>query len=254
MKRIFVVSAVLLAVGCTSAPQTPLAPAALFSTANAGPNGETLKVTAPELISPIGGVELGDLDPPFSWRNATLKYASGAPAFTYDFQALNSDGAVVQSHSFAQGPGGITSFEMTEDLDAGAGYTWRVRARLGADVGPWSSATFRTAERFTCAYLGNNPVAIIGCHRERFQAHMAPAEFLEFLRGVAWDFNRVGVAGGPFGVLVKTFGNNCGGYSCDIICSGQGDDQNHYDILIDEKIPSWGGSIPDVRADVCEIQ
>ena len=45
--------------------------------------------------------------------------------------------------------------------------------------------------------------------------------------------NAAGVSGGPFGILEKASGNNCGGYSCDIICSGQGNAQKQWDVLID---------------------
>lgn len=260
MKRTFAALAVLLAVGCTGAPQAPLAPVGATATANAGPSGETLKATAPELVSPINGVELNDLDPPFLWRHSSLKYANGSPAFTYDFQALNPDGTIAQAHSFAQSGGSTTGFEMTEDLNFGTNYTWRVRARLGADVGPWSTGAFKTADRFTCASLGPNPLAIIQCHRNRFPA--GPLEgnhtaLYTLIRDVAWDFNRAGVPGGPWGILQKNFGNNCHGYSCDIICRGQGSAQEQFDILLDENEPVWSGhNLPKAtsRVDVCEIQ
>jgi hypothetical protein len=237
-----------------------MAPAALFSSANAGPNGETLKATAPQLVSPIGGVELTDLDPPFEWRNASTKYAPNQK-FTYDFEIIDPQGARVRSLSINQGPGATTGFELTTDLDFGTNYTWRVRARLGSLVGPWSaSGAFKTFTRFSCAHLGPNPLAIITCHRNRFPAgpldHNKEALYT-LMKDVAWDFNRAGVAGGPWGILRKQSGNNCFGYSCDIICRGQGSDQEQFDILLDENIPYWtGNNLPkaESRVDVCEIQ
>ncbi len=38
------------------------------------------------------------------------------------------------------------------------------------------------------------------------------------------------LSGGPWGLLVKTSGNNCGGYGCDIVCNAQGE---HFDVLTD---------------------
>lgn len=260
MKITSVCLAVLLAAGCAGAPEAPFAPAAVSSTGNAGANGETLKVTAPQLLSPIGGVELTDLDPPFLWRNAATKYA-GPQTFTYDFEIINPGGVRVRSLSFNQGPGDTTGFELTSDLDFGTNYTWRVRARLGSLVGPWSgSGAFKTFTRFSCAHLGPNPLAIINCHRERFAFATLEGQhdaLYTMMKDVAWDFNRAGVPGGPWGTLVKQTGNNCHGYSCDIICRGQGSAQEQFDILLDENIPVWtGANLPkaESRVDVCEIQ
>ena len=85
---------------------------------------------------------------------------------------------------------------------------------------------------------------------------MSHDERASFLRDSVRQFNQAGVPGGPFGLLRKRSGNNCGGYSCDVICSGQGDAQRQYDVLIDEDRPTWSGRPigPDIRVDVCEIQ
>jgi hypothetical protein len=54
---------------------------------------------------------------------------------------------------------------------------------------------------------------------------------------------------------VKESGNNCGGYSCDIICAGQGSSQKQWDVLVDEKYARWGSPIGDgQRVRPCEIQ
>ena len=82
---------------------------------------------------------------------------------------------------------------------------------------------------------------------------------VSFLRGVAVDLNANGIGGGPFGVLRKSGGSSCNGYSCDIICSGQGTAQQQWDVLGDmegAQVPGWGGpkTYPDIRVDTCEIQ
>jgi hypothetical protein len=62
---------------------------------------------------------------------------------------------------------------------------------------------------------------------------MGGGEIVAFLRNVADSLNRNGIEGGRFGLLIKDSGNNCGGYSCDILCSGQGGGQRQWDVLID---------------------
>jgi hypothetical protein len=84
---------------------------------------------------------------------------------------------------------------------------------------------------------------------------MSPSQAVAFLKASARDMNRAGVSGGPYGVLRKKSGNNCLGYSCDIICAGQGSSQRQRDVLIDEKYATWGSPLgAGQRVDVCEIQ
>ena len=74
---------------------------------------------------------------------------------------------------------------------------------------------------------------------------MSHAQLVAFLRASARDINRAGTAGGPWGLLQKTSGANCNGYSCDILCLGNGSGQVQRDVLIDaegSQIPLWGGS------------
>lgn len=57
--------------------------------------------------------------------------------------------------------------------------------------------------------------------------------------------------GPPYGVLIKTTGNNCDGLACDIICIGNGPGQRQFDVLGDEggeSVPGWGEvPVPTVR-------
>lgn len=102
----------------------------------------------------------------------------------------------------------------------------------------------------------NDALAVIRCVREDYPDHMSPEQAVEFLKKAAFNLNRGKVPGGPYGILRKVSGNQCGGYSCDIICAGQGDAQRQHDVLIDERIPTWGAPMtaPGIRQDVCEIQ
>jgi hypothetical protein len=100
------------------------------------------------------------------------------------------------------------------------------------------------------------PLGILQCHRDLYPAHMGSGQAVAFLKASARDLNRAAVSGGPFGILHKATGNQCLGYSCDIICAGQGSGQRQYDVLIDEKYANWGTPIsgPGIRVDFCEIQ
>jgi len=61
-----------------------------------------------------------------------------------------------------------------------------------------------------------------------------------------------------YGLLRKTGGSSCGGYSCDIICIGSGTSQQQYDILVDSdgtQGPIWSGpaTYPSIRVDSCDL-
>ena len=91
-------------VACNSAPSAPSRPdGAGVATSEAGPSGETLKVTAPTLVSPTGSNRLENRKPTMTVRNVTGKYAGAT--FSYEFQLLNDSGAVIQSISLPQGAG-----------------------------------------------------------------------------------------------------------------------------------------------------
>lgn len=80
---------------------------------------------------------------------------------------------------------------------------------------------------------GSTPEQIIAFHRNMYGTPMTEAEVVAALRAIAIDLNAHGVPGGPFGILVKTAGSMCNGYSCDIICSGQGGQQRQWDVFVD---------------------
>src|SRR4029450_1895171 len=96
----------------------------------------------------------------------------------------------------------------------------------------------------------NQPFGIVQCRRSQY-GHMSATDTVNFLRGVAKDLNAAGISGGPVGILKKTTGANCNGYSCDFICNPRG---QGWDVLIDAEgaqAPIWG----DVKSHsrVCEV-
>ena len=239
---------------CNQASMSPTSPAgAPFGSSAAGPDGATLKASAPVVVSPSGGVESTDLTPELVINNASGTYVN--LALSYVFEVMNQAGTVVyRSNPIPAGANGRTVHEIIGDLKNEENHTWRAYAVYQGQRGPMSTgASFRTLSRFgvSCAHLGV-PLAIVQCRADQ-HGGMDHEEVVEFLREVAYDLNQTGISDhGGFGILVKTTGNNCGGYSCDIICEGNGPDQNQYDILIDDVIPNWGDvENPTVRP--CEI-
>ena len=105
---------------------------------------------------------------------------------------------------------------------------------------------------------GDDPAAILGCERAKY-GHMSGDELTEFLKHSAQSLNRNGIADGPYGVLRKGTGSSCGGYSCDIICAGEGTAQRQHDVLLDAEdaqIVTWGDAhtYPHIRVDACDVQ
>jgi hypothetical protein len=219
----------------------------------AGPDGATLKATAPVAVSPVGGIESTDLSPELVIDNASSIYVSNLP-LSYVFEVMNQAGTLVYRSNPIPAGNGRTAHEVVGDLNNEETHTWRAYAVYQGHRGPMSTAaSFKTLSRFgvSCAFH-RDPLAIVAC---RFDQHggMDEEEVVDFLREVAYDLNQAGISDhGGFGLLVKTSGNNCLGYSCDIICEGNGGGQNQYDILIDDSVPNWAEvDNPTVRP--CEI-
>lgn len=226
--------------------QTPAAPSSSvggsLATGEAGPDGSTLKVSAPGPVSPAGGQELDDNDPDLVITNASAHFVADVP-LEYVFEVFRDGQLVYRSAPVPAGPGGQTSHETAELLDYDAAFTWRAYAVHQGQRGPMSeAAAFRTVNRFgpSCAHLGSE-LAIVECRRAQYD-HIPHDELPEFLAKVAYDLNAAGMEHAPYGRLLKDTGNNCHGYSCDIICAGQGNGQRQWDVLIDEdeaQIPVW---------------
>ena len=96
------------------------------------------------------------------------------------------------------------------------------------------------------------------CERAKY-GFMDRGQMLEFLRNVARSLNRNGIGGGPYGILRKASGNQCSGYSCDIICAGRerrsvsttcSATSKARRVRAGARPHTW----PNIRVDVCEIQ
>jgi hypothetical protein len=244
--------------------------------ANTGPYGATsafhiftpLVFGGPVLVSPIGNVDTGTLQPRLVLRNASHSGPVDDVYCLIQISTSNSISPVLAEWALVEGSG-HTELDAPASLPAGR-YYWRARAFSGGVSGPFSGVgSFRTSGGATGGGGGNanpgkpcgppyptTPFDILQCRRSQYPEHMSHGEVIAFLSGSAEDMNNARVGGGPFGILRKGSGNNCNGYSCDIICAGQGNAQRQYDVLIDERFVTWGSPMvaPGIRQDVCEIQ
>ena len=191
----------------------------------------------------------------------------------YDFQvALDVTFANVVTWGSRAEAGATTGFVPDADLTGGTTFYWRARANDAEVTTGWSAInSFRTA---AAPAPGPGPApgpapapggpcnsgsaeAIVHCERAKYPGHMSHGDMYNFVVAVVQSLNRNGIGGGPFGILRKTSGTNCNGYSCDVVCAGQGGGQRQYDVLSDidgAQSPKFDGPLPTIRVDVCEIR
>ena len=128
-------AAVVSVAACGGTAQTPTSPsAAAGGSLAAAADGSTLKVSAPSLVSPIGGARVDNRRPTFTWTAATGTFAANGVNPTYDLEVSGTDGAVLLTTNVAG-----TTYQPTVDAAFNTTYNWRVRARQEGATGPWSA-------------------------------------------------------------------------------------------------------------------
>lgn len=146
------VGCLALGLACSKESASPASPTSVQS-AGAAPvaaDGSTLKVTPPAPVSPINDTQLNDA-PTLVVNGSTAKFTT-TPALQYRFEVYDdTNQKVVDS-----GVQASTSYKVTANLAFKKRHTWRARAELNGDTGPWSSfASFVTSEG---GYLRANEV------------------------------------------------------------------------------------------------
>jgi|RhiMethySRZTD1v2_1073278.scaffolds.fasta_scaffold00740_24 hypothetical protein len=226
-------------------------------------------LTVPTAASPVNNAAVAERNPTLRINNSSHNSAVGPVSY---FFMVAKDQAFTQiSATGIVGEGGVTQWRVDRELDYGLTHFWRVRATDGEITTDWSpTAVFKTPAAPAPPGGGGpgippgapcnapDPLKIVECERAKY-GHMSHSQMLDFLRATVQSLNRNGISGAPFGILRKGGGENCGGYSCDVICSGQGSGQRQWDILGDidgSQWPGWGGpnTVPNIRVDVCEVQ
>jgi len=134
----------------SSSPTTPTADPAIGATAAAS-DGSTLKVSAPGLVSPVGGVQLTDANATLRINAVNGKYGSTTLAFNYRYQVMTNSGTVIEEKTSA-----ATSFTTTAQFDVKTTYKWRARAEYQGAFGPWSNTeTFVSLDKVNGYIRGN---------------------------------------------------------------------------------------------------
>ena len=138
---------IAVAAACSKNSDTPVSPSgAQPGATEAGPNGETLKATAPTPESPVNNAQPEQLVLT-AGKSSGLFDQSLVPSYSYEFQIMNSANTTVCTAIVGGGTGTSVSWTPTCALEFDAPHTWRLRAVYpprGA-VGPWSStASFRS--------------------------------------------------------------------------------------------------------------
>ncbi|OFW22416.1 MAG: hypothetical protein A3H97_16750 [Acidobacteria bacterium RIFCSPLOWO2_02_FULL_65_29] len=226
-------------------------------------------IDRPVLLQPVNNAQLDSVLPRFLIGNAPRSGPVGA--LSYQIEVADGDSFANKHVVWTVGEQPTqTRLDAPSGLPSGKQLFWRARAydTTGA-AGDWSaSAAFRTAAVTvptptpgtggSCASRGT-PLEILQCRRNQYGAHMNATEIVAFLKASAKDINTLATVGGPWGTLVKTSGSQCNGYSCDILCLGNGSGQIQRDVLIDaegSQTPIWGGPLSGsgIAVRQCEAQ
>lgn len=219
----------------------------------------------PGVNAPVGGQLVTTLTPEFRVANAPRAGNPSLVSYVIEVATNGAFAGIVAAWQFPEQAGGETKFTAPTGLPAGTAIYWRARAFEGGNIGPWSDTGGFTTPAPTggggstgggntgSACSNNTQIGVVTCRRNQFPGSMNTDQILTFLRNVASDLNRLGTWGKGYGLLRKTSGNQCGGYSCDIICQVGGSEI--YDVLSDvegAQSPTWGAKPP--SSSTCDAQ
>ena len=223
---------------------------------------------APPLITPINNQRTSSRRPDLVVGRSERNAAVGPVGYEFHVALDAAFSQVVATGGIGEG-GDTTTFTPGANLTADRQHFWRVRASDGETISDWSGV-----QGFITAGASGPPPApgpppggpcnsssaeaIVACERSKY-GFMSHGDMFNFMRAVAQSLNRNGISGGPFGILRKQSGTNCNGYSCDVLCAGQGGSQRQWDVLGDidgAQSPGFAGphTLPGIRVDACEIQ
>jgi hypothetical protein len=221
----------------------------------------------PSQHSPVNNDQTASRRPELVVGRSNRNAAIGNVAYEFQLASDPSFGGMAAAGMRSEA-GATTSFVPDGDLPGSATFFWRVRATDDEFTSNWSSTqSFRTpaapgpgpgpgpgpAPGAPCNFSTGE--AILDCERSKY-GFMGEGEIVAFLRDAVDSLNRNNIPGGRFGMLLKPSGHNCGGYSCDIVCSGNGGSQRQWDVLVDAggaTTPTWS-EVSGITVRVCEIR
>ena len=125
-----------ISAACSKSPEAPTAPSATQAAPiAAAADGTTLKFNSPALVSPVDRTRAEDRRPTLVWANAQSKY--GGIGVAYDIE-VSTPTTTVYTQTVGETPD-FGAHLIPFDLEYDTVYSWRVRARVGNDFGPFSN-------------------------------------------------------------------------------------------------------------------
>ena len=216
-------------------------------------------IQPPQVMEPDNGETTSTISPLLSIRNSARSGPAGNISYLYQLAETPTFSVLVNDHVQPENGAGETGWRPAP-LKHDNTYYWRVRASDGETNSGWmSTARFSTPQEAPAGGGGgtappcgppypSTELGIVKCQRSRYGTPMSRSQIVSMLRGVARDLNSGSFPyHGQYGLLVKTSGTNCNGYSCDIICAGNGSGQRQWDVLADSTgtaAPTWGAIDP----------
>jgi hypothetical protein len=123
---------------CSRSAEPPTSPTSTEQPQGAAnPDGSTLKATAPELRSPVGGGQLKTARPTLVTGTSHGLYVPLTLAYT--FELSTPSGTVVHTSPLVQPDGDQVSYQLPSDLALNTRYRWRARAEWNGHPGPWAA-------------------------------------------------------------------------------------------------------------------
>lgn len=227
---------------------------------------QPIVIGVPNPIAPTGGARVTGTTVALRVQNGNSSGPHGLLSYQFQASTTPSFSAMIANIPVPQG-NGETSYTVGHPSPDTLVY-WRVRITDGLNEGAWSRVeTYRTPAAAAPPSPGpgptnpggpcvsSNPEVIVQCERAKF-GHMSHGQMYQFMVNVARSLNANGIGGGPFGILRKTGGANCNGYSCDVLCAGNPGNQRQWDVLGDidgAQVPMFSGPLPTIREDVCTV-
>lgn len=152
-----------LALACSQpgspSPSSPSAPTA----ENLGPGGSTLKIGAPNLISPANNQQVTvTQNVPLVASNVTGTNVTFPVTLEYEIRLIGTTpsgtGTLVANPKINQAGGTTTSYTLPNTLVTSSYYTWRVRATYSGAFGPWSNTFTFKAPDIPPSYITSNEI------------------------------------------------------------------------------------------------
>ena len=169
-----VVAALALVMACSKSSQTPVSPSGSDGVAEDDvTDGVTLKASAPTVIAPVNGEQPDSLV--LTAGKAEAKFNKNL-ALSYQFQITTDSASVISecTATIAPNSGPTVSYTPSCSLDFDQPHKWKVRARSGDFVGPWSAeASFKTPPAPSVSCASNNGPAIVNCVAAKYPQYLA---------------------------------------------------------------------------------